>query len=121
MSLTTFRDLEIWKISKDLAVYIYRITENELFKKDFNLRDQVRRSAVSIPSNIAEGYERNTKKDFIRFLYISKGSLSELQTQIEIAKELNYLQLGEFDKIESICQRLAGMITNFIRYHDENK
>ncbi len=79
-----FRNLMVWKKSKDLAVYIYKLTNTGSFSKDFGLRDQIRRAAVSIPSNIAEGDERDTNKESVRFLYIAKGSLAELLTQLEI-------------------------------------
>ncbi|MGI6586264.1 MAG: four helix bundle protein [Lutisporaceae bacterium] len=78
MSSTDFRKLIVWQKSKDLAVDIYRITSIGKLSKDYSLTDQMRRAAVSIPSNIAEGNDREHKKEFIRYLYIAKGSLSEL-------------------------------------------
>lgn len=92
MSSTNFKDLTIWSKSKDLAIRIYRITDAGEFSKDYGLRDQIRRSAISIPSNIAEGNDRESEKEFVRFLYISKGSIAELQTQLEIAREIGYLE-----------------------------
>jgi four helix bundle protein len=86
-----FKDLIVWQKSKELAVNIYRITQESIFSRDFGFKDQIRRAAVSIPSNIAEGDERGTNKDAVRFFYIAKGSLAELQTQIEIAFEIGYL------------------------------
>ena len=80
-----FKDLSVWQKSRDLAVNMYKLTNKGPFKHDFGLRDQVRRAAVSIASNIAEGDERDTNKEAIRFFYISKGSLAELRTQMEIA------------------------------------
>ena len=81
--MSGFRDLNVWQKSKGLAVTIYRITQEGEFSRDFGFRDQIRRAAVSVPSNIAEGDERGTNKDAIRFFYISKGSLAELQTQLD--------------------------------------
>ena len=77
-----FEDLEVWKNAMQLVVVIYaEFKEN----KDYGFKDQIQRAAVSIPSNIAEGYERQTNKEFIQFLYIAKGSSAELQTQLYIA------------------------------------
>jgi four helix bundle protein len=76
-----FKDLVVWQKAKDLAVIIYRISNKTLLSKDFSLRDQIRRSAVSIASNIAEGDERDTDKESVRFFFIAKGSLAELRTQ----------------------------------------
>lgn len=79
------------------------------------MRDQIQRSAVSIPSNIAEGYERNSDKDFVRFLLIAKGSLSELRTQLEIAQGVGYLDNGVFEDLENQCQKLGAMLTKLIK------
>ena len=80
-----FKDLIVWQKAKDLAIKVYEASEEGDFNRDFGLRDQVRRSAVSIASNLAEGDERDTDKESVRFFYIAKGSLAELRTQIEIA------------------------------------
>ena len=80
-----FEELKVWQKAKDLAVLIYKITSDGKLSKDFGLRDQIRRSAVSIASNIAEGDERETDKESVRFFYIAKGSLAELRTQLMIA------------------------------------
>ena len=87
-----FKDLKVWQKSKELAVLIYKITQEKGFRQDFGFKDQIRRAAISIPSNIAEGDERGTNKEAVRFFYIAKGSLAELQTQIEIAFEIGYLR-----------------------------
>jgi four helix bundle protein len=91
-----FEDLEVWKISTDLAVRIYKLTCSTPLEKDFGLRDQIRRSAVSVPSNIAEGDERNSNPDSIRCFRIAKGSLAELRTQLKIAFEIGYISEKEF-------------------------
>ena len=72
-----FEDLRVWKRSKDLAVFIYKLTDHDKFMKDFGLRDQIRRAAVSVPSNIAEGDDLDTDKQAIRFFYIAKGSAAD--------------------------------------------
>ena len=83
--------MEVWKKSMDLVSDIYKITESFPNKELYGLTNQIRRAAVSVPSNIAEGAARNSKKEFIQFLYIALGSLSELETQIIIANRLEYL------------------------------
>ena len=85
------KDLEVWKKSMDLVSNIYKITESFPNKKVYGLTNQIRRAAVSVPSNVAEGAARSSKKEFIQFLYIALGSLSELETQIIIANRLEYL------------------------------
>ena len=82
MSSTDFKKLIVWQKSKDLAVDIYKLTSSGNIAKDYSLVDQMRRAAVSISSNIAEGNDRGTNKESVRYLYIAKGSLAELMTQL---------------------------------------
>ena len=82
MGKAGFRELKVWQRAKELAVTIYRLSSTNSFDRDFGLRDQVRRSSVSVASNIAEGDEKDTDKESIRFFYIAKGSLAELSTQM---------------------------------------
>lgn len=82
MKFQRFEEIEVWKLSRILVKEIYDITNAPAFSKDFGLKDQIRRSAVSIPCNISEGYERKSNTEFIRFLYISKGSAGEVRTQL---------------------------------------
>lgn len=89
--IQTYRDLKIWQRSFDLAVQIYNATRNFPEEEKYGLIAQIRRCAVSVPSNIAEGYARNTTKDYVRYLRIAIGSLCELQTQVLISARLNYL------------------------------
>lgn len=88
MKLTSFKDCEIWKIAIDLGVYIYKITTTQKFNQDYSLIDQIRRAVVSVSSNIAEGFEKNNNKELVRYLYISKGSIGELRSQIELSLKL---------------------------------
>jgi len=110
-----FKELLVWQKSKDLAVQVYKISEKGALEKDYGLRDQIRRSAVSIPSNIAEGDERNTDKESVRFFYIAKGSLAELRTQIQIAFETGYINKEIYDDIDSKCKELGKMIGKLIK------
>ena len=107
-----FEDLEMWKEGMQVCVRVYELLKD---CKDFGFRDQIQRAAVSIPSNIAEGYERQTDKEFIHFLFIAKGSCGELRTQLYLAKELKYIQLEEFKALFEKTKRLSAMINNFIQ------
>jgi four helix bundle protein len=109
-----FQELKVWQRAKDLAVYIYKLTGKGSFAKDFSLRDQIRRAAVSIPSNIAEGDELGSNKQAIRHFYISKGSSAEVLTQAIIAFEIGYINKKEFVYIEGECKAISGMLTRLI-------
>ncbi|WP_419663611.1 S23 ribosomal protein [Desulfosarcina variabilis str. Montpellier] len=110
-----FRELVLWQRAKALAVKIYTITRHGRFDTDFGLKDQIRRAAVSVPSNIAEGDERGTNKDAVRFFYIAKGSLAELQTQLEIAHEIGYFDEGILLDLEQECKTIGRMLGSLIK------
>ena len=110
-----FKELKVWQRSKTLAIQIYRITQKESFSRDFGFKDQIRRAAVSIASNIAEGDERGSNKDAVRFFYIAKGSLAELQTQLEIAQEINHLDGYDVKELETECQLIGKMLGSLIK------
>jgi four helix bundle protein len=109
-----FRHLRVWQHAKDLAVQIYAVTTSDRFSRDFGLRDQMRRAAVSIPSNIAEGDERDTDRDSVRFLYMAKGSVAELLTQANIAHEIGYIESSIFVDLEARCVEIAQMLSRLI-------
>jgi len=108
------KDLEVWKKSIDLVSNIYKITESFPNKELYGLTNQIRRAAVSVPSNIAEGAARNSKKEFIQFLYIALGSLSELETQIIIASRLEYL--SNLDTLLEDLKFVQKLINGLIYY-----
>lgn len=110
-----FKDLIVWQKAKDLAVIVYRASEGGALGLDFGLRDQIRRSAVSIASNLSEGDERATDKESVRFFYIAKGSLAELRTQIQIAYEIGHLEKQSYESIEAECKTLGRMIGSLIK------
>jgi four helix bundle protein len=114
-----FQDLIVWQKAKDLAVKIYKISMSGGLGQDFGLRDQIRRSAVSIASNLAEGDERGTDKESIRFFYIAKGSLAELRTQIQIAYEIGYFKGELYESIEAECHELGRMVGKLIKVRKE--
>jgi four helix bundle protein len=113
--IKTYRDFIVWQKSMDLVEYTYRLTKS--FPKDelFGLTGQVRRASVSVPSNIAEGFGRNSDGDFYRFLTISTGSLFEIQTQMEIALRLNYIQQAEFDVFFSDTREIERMLSSLMK------
>jgi four helix bundle protein len=88
-----FQKLRVWQFAKEIAIKIYRLTRTKEFSKDYGLKDQIQRSAVSIPSNIAEGDELGSDKQSIRYFDISKGSVAELTTQLIIANEIGYIDI----------------------------
>jgi len=108
--ITRFEDLLVWQKSMDLAEKIYRSTEQCRFSKDWGLRDQVRRSAVSVPSNIAEGYERQTTQEYIRHIIIAKGSVGELRTQITLAGRVGHLTPIESSDLVERCLEISRML-----------
>ncbi len=103
-------DIDVWKMGCRLAVKMYSFTDKEPLNKDWGLRDQLRRAAVSVPSNIAEGYERNSQAEFRRFLLIAKGSCGELKTQLYIVKALGYLPDTDLDNLIGECSDLSNKI-----------
>jgi four helix bundle protein len=115
VAMGNFRELRVWQRAKDLAVYIYKITGKGAFSKDFALRDQIRRGAVSIPSNIAEGDELGTDKQSINFFHTAKGSSAEVLTQAIIAFEIGYLSEDNFSHIETECQSISKMLNKLIK------
>jgi four helix bundle protein len=112
--MKTFRDLLIWQKSMALITNCYTISANFPKEEQFGLTSQIRRCAISIPSNIAEGFGRGTNKEYYRFLTISLGSLFEFQTQIEIAYNLNYITLESFNKLYEDSRELERMLTSFM-------
>lgn len=121
MSSTDFRKLSVWQKSKNLAVEIYKITNTGKLAKDYGLREQMQRAAVSIPSNIAEGNDRESEKELIRYLHISKGSLSELQTQLEIAREIDYIDEAIYSDMNIKCSEVSKMLGGLIKSLQKSK
>ena len=111
-----FEDLEVWQLSMSLCTEIYALTNSELFSKDYGLKDQIRRSAISIPSNISEGFERDAKNQFLYFLAISKGSCGELRTQLTIAFNLNYINENQYVDLKQKCIETSKQLAEFSKY-----
>lgn len=115
MGKTGYKDLIVWQRAKDLAVLICKLSEKDNLRRNFSLLDQIRRSAVSIPSNLAEGDERETDREAVRFFYVAKGSLAELRTQLQIATEVGLLDQPTYDSLERDCVKLGNMIGKLIK------
>lgn len=115
-TIKNFEELEVWKIAMELCTEVYSLTNSELFSKDFALKDQIRRSAISIPSNISEGYERDGINQFLYFLTISKGSCGELRTQIRIAFNLSYIKNIDYNNLNEKCLSTSKQLSGFIKY-----
>jgi four helix bundle protein len=110
-----FEDLIVWQKAMSLSEAVYRATKEGPFSKDWGLRDQVLKAAVSIPSNIAEGYERQTTQEYIRFLTIAKGSAGEVRTQLILAGKLGYITPIETAALLEDCQEVSRMLEGLKR------
>lgn len=116
MKITRFEDLECWKEARVIVSRVYRVCNVSGLKKDYSLTDQVKRAAISIMANIAEGFSRRGNKEFIQFLFIAKSSAAELQSHLYIALDQNYLDKSQFDELYSALDKVQRMISNFIKY-----
>ena len=111
-----FEDLNVWKEAMHLSAELYKSFRH---CKDYGLRDQIFRSAVSIPSNIAEGFERQSNKEFIQFLYIAKASCGELRTQLLIATEIKVLDKNKGSELVEWTRKISAMLFNLIKIRKE--
>ena len=112
--MSTHKELDVWKLSMDLVESIYEVTKSFPKDEQYGLTSQMRRSAVSIPSNIAEGAARKGNKEYVQFLYISLGSLSELETQLLIAQRLKFVE--ETNNMLNHVEIIRMKLLNFIKY-----
>ena len=110
-----FKDLRVWRDSVSLAQEIYQLTLKSKFNNDWGLRDQIRRAAVSVSSNIAEGHERGSHKDSIRFFYIAKGSIAEVISQLYVAQKIGYIDADGLRLIENKCEKIKASLINLIK------
>jgi len=119
-----FEDLDVWKTARGLTVLIYRMTEQGAFSKDFGLKDQIRRAAVSAMSNIAEGFESQTQPQFIRYLGHAKASAGEVRSQLYIALDVGYLTKEQFTQAFDLADKAIRQIYRFMSYlesHPESR
>ena len=111
-----FEDLHVWQEARELVLEVYKVTKQRAFVRDFSLRDQITRAAISSMSNIAEGFERGSRKEFIQFLQIAKGSNGEVRSQLYVALDQEYVDQKLFDKLRNSALALSRRLAKFIRY-----
>ncbi len=116
-----FEDIEAWKKGRDLRKSIYSFSGVGKFGADFGLRDQIRRAAVSITSNIAEGFERGGNREFIQFLGHSKGSCGEVRDQLYVALDENYISQPQFESLYNTALEISRMISGFMKYLQQSE
>jgi four helix bundle protein len=113
--IKSFKGLRVWQLGIEIVKEIYRLTENFPKKEVYRLTSEIRRSVISIPSNIAEGFRRYHNKEYRQFLFVALGSCAELETQIIIAKELSYINEDDKVKVLEKNDHLSRMISNLIK------
>jgi four helix bundle protein len=115
-TIERYEDIRGWQRARELTNFVYAITKQKAFARDFGLRDQIRRAAVSIMSNIAEGFERGGRAEFVQFLSIAKSSAGEVQSQLYVALDQEYIAPEQFDKGYKLCDETMRLIGGFIAY-----
>jgi len=116
MKAMCFEDLDCWKLGRDLSREVYALTKSAPFARDFAMIDQIRRAAVSVMTNIAEGFERGSRKDFAKFLYIARGSAGETRSLLYVALDLGYIDREQYQKSRELCIRCSQVIYGMIRH-----
>jgi four helix bundle protein len=111
-----FEDIEAWKKARQLTKEIYALSNEGTFARDFGLKDQIRRAAVSVMSNIAEGFERSGTGDFLRFLAIAKGSAGEVRSQLYVAYDLTYVDEERFGKLADAAMQISKLLAGLMGY-----
>jgi len=116
MKIIRFEDIEAWKEARKLVNNVYDLTDKLLFKKDFGLREQIQRASVSCMSNIAEGFDGDSNQQFIQFLFYTRRSGSEVQSQLYVALDRKYITQTEFEKVYEQAKKVGKLTNGFIRY-----
>ncbi|MGM0390816.1 MAG: four helix bundle protein [Bacteroidota bacterium] len=112
----SFEEIIAWQKARELNTKLYLITGQGKFSKDYGLRGQIRRASISITCNIAEGFERETTKEFIRFLYIAKASSGEFRSQLYLATDLKYISKDEYERLNLKVNEISKLISGLIKY-----
>ncbi len=110
-----FEGLRIWRVALDLCEDVYRVTGHGAFARDFGLKDQIRRAAVSVMSNVAEGYERDGDREFRQFLFVAKGSCGEVRAQLHLARKLGYVDQPTFEDLYGQVMNATRMLAALIK------
>ncbi len=121
MTIKRFEDLDVWKNARELCKKIRAVSESTALSHDFSLKDQISRSSGSCMDNIAEGFERDGTKEFVNFLYFSKGSIGETRSQIYRAFDFGYLNKDQFNDLINDSLNLSAQISNFITYLSKSR
>jgi len=116
VTIKRFEDLEVWTIEREMPQNIYDLTRNSAFARDYGMIDQIRRAAVSVMSNISEGFERGSNKDFARFLFMARGSAGEVRSLLYVSLDQGYIDRGEFESCYKLCIRCSQTIWGLIRH-----
>jgi four helix bundle protein len=111
-----FEDLPIWQDARVVAKEVYKLTQSSEFSRDYGLKDQIQRASVSVVSNIAEGFDYGSNKQFIRFLNIAKGSTSEVRAQLVLAMDIGYISETKLNELKIKLKQLSRQIAGFIKY-----
>ena len=112
----SFEELHVYQRARELANKVYALTRSAPFARDRGMADQIRRAAVSVMSNIAEGFERGTTAQFVQFLYIAKGSCGEVRAQLTLAHDQQYVPDADHDRLLDLARRVSGMLSNLIAH-----
>ena len=115
-SIKRFEEIEAWQKARELSKAIYKLSGSGAFAKDFGLRDQIRRATVSIMANIAEGFERGGSREFMQFLSIAKGSAGEVESQLYVALDQDYISAEEFEEVRNLTRSTQRLLAGFIKY-----
>ena|SRR6218665_2988809 len=115
-SFKSFDEILAWQKARELTKQIYLVSASPAFEKDFGLKDQIRRSSVSVMANIAEGYDRRGDKEFVRFLNIAKGSLAEVKSHLFVAVDINYITREKLDVLFLLVDEIGRLISGLIKY-----
>jgi four helix bundle protein len=115
-TIQQYEDIQGWQKARELTKFVYTVTRQKVFARDFGLKDQIRRAAVSVMSNIAEGFERGGRAEFIQFLSIAKASAGEVQSQVYVALDQEYITPEQFAQGYKLCDETMRLIGGFIAY-----
>ena len=111
-----FEDIKAWQLARELVKETYKLTRDKNCSKDYGFKDQIQRSSISVMSNIAEGFERYNKKEFVNFLNFARASAGEARSQLYVALDLGYLSKENFDNLKNLCESISKHIWNLMKY-----
>ena len=120
IKVNTYKDLIVWQKAMKMTTFLYKIIKKLPKEETYTLSDQMRRAAISIPSNIAEGFGRNSKKEYLQFLYIANGSVCELETQLILCVNINYLSEAEIQPIMNLLSEIGKIIITITKKLNSN-